>query len=67
MVRPSRFGPRDNAIPPLLLAVVGRIDTQSQFDTSKNTSKTDGCRKFLRVLSARRGNFSEKSGIEPAA
>jgi hypothetical protein len=54
-------------IPPVLLAVVGMIDTQRQFDTSKNTSKTNSCSEFLHALSVRRANFSEKSGIEPVA
>jgi hypothetical protein len=54
-------------IPLFLFTVVERINRQRQFDTSKNTSKTNGCSEFLCVLLVRRANFSEKSGIEPVS
>jgi hypothetical protein len=36
-------------------------------DTNKNANKTDGWSELLLVFSMRREDFSEKSGIEPAA
>jgi hypothetical protein len=36
-------------------------------DTSKNTSKADGCSGLLLVFSIPHDNYPRKSGIEPAA